>query len=315
MNWLNENKYRAYPFIRESPGFTSGIYTLHLPNEIILDAGFMVGSKGYFKYGVHHVYLDSIILSNGSVTYKVKAYSDDVDDQPIFGELLFTGTTSSGIQILSATNNEGCRGFLVTGGGYNSAGNLTLTVITKAAAEFEPARIQNLYKSRVNAINIANRERMSVGDCEVPASTPSTAVSWLDPTFTGQVIFTEGYNCNIETNLLSNSLTISAKLGAGKGTPCSGNSEEVIGNDAWYGELPITPEEITKVENGEILSGGPKCTDLIFQINGTTASESGNLQINGGRGVTIISKPDEHKLVIQLGCENLLLGCDTLAQI
>lgn len=129
------------------------------------------------------------------------------------------------------------------------------------ALPLEPALAQDLSRTYVRSINLANAPRVVVspspgcGDPPAEATGPATLVVGAT-CLGGDVALRAGYNAAIRQNDRDNSLRVSAVLDGGAGQPC--------------GEVPLGVE--SPPAGSTLLSGGPSCGDVITSVNGLSAA-------------------------------------------
>lgn len=147
--------------------------------------------------------------------------------------------------------------------------------------QIEPALVQTTdYLQTVNLGNVSRTYAYDV--CTTADFDPAGAVLPYAQAMRGPLRLREGYNCSIRQDDITNTITIAAALGAGQGEPC--------------GEVPLSADEQSLADDGELLSGGPKCSEIIATINGAGGR---NIRLKPGPGVTIERDPDDpHGLII-----------------
>jgi len=182
------------------------------------------------------------------------------------------------------------------------------TPIESQEAVVEPAVIQNLSRSVVSGINIANddRTRATPPNMKTEGGTNSDGCDpfkWpFNPGLTyvseqclmGDVRFKPGYNTIIISDATNNTITFRAALGTGEGQPC--NHETKL----FPAETGPTSEANTWDNN--LLEGGPICKEVARSVNGI-----GGPLINfvGGQGISIIPDPSKNKVIIDVDLKNM----------
>jgi len=164
----------------------------------------------------------------------------------------------------------------------------------------EPGRIQNLSKTFVRSVNLANTDRTRTTDPAGCSDSSDSAAYGEGTVFVhtvclqGAVRFKEGYNCAIRQEDNNNALVIGgAAGGGGDGEPCE--------------EVPLFPGE-EKPAGSPFFSGGPACGDVVTSINGKTGR---NLRIDAGPGFRInVASGDPHTLIVNATLDDFALCID-----
>lgn len=313
-DFLNVNACRSYPFLAQTTGLpVDGPLTLNnLPHAVIVDAGFIAGPRSRFEAGTHNVYLSSITRSGGTFTFVFECdapeligvpltFTRNVADEDYLTEHSDSGQDGFSLSGSASEQSIACNeplwtGYLVTGDlaelavflsgdGTVSAGDVPVTL--------EPASIINLAGSFVTSLSVANADRTRVTgaeDCDEPVwPYPTGGIYVYDRCILGNIVFKPGYNSVVRQNASDNSLTFLALVGAGEGEPCS--------------ELVLFGTE-TAPDGRVLLSGGPRCNDVLRSINGLGGPI---LNILSDLGANIIPLPEENKLVIDLDMTGLAI--------
>lgn len=147
--------------------------------------------------------------------------------------------------------------------------------------QIEPALVQTT--EYLQTLNLGNFNRTYAYDpCNTEDYDPPQVVLPYAQALRGPLRLREGYNCSIRQDDVTNTITIAAALGAGQGEPCA--------------EVPLSDDEQSLADDGELLSGGPKCDEIIATINGAGGR---NIRLKPGPGVTVERDPDDpHGLII-----------------
>lgn len=305
--WYNENENRAYPFLNNGD---------QPANRLIVDAGFVVGSKSRFKSGSHTIHLVAIrrqglffhldFESTAPGLFGVTlTFSRHAADGDFACEFVDSGTAglSASSDSLSQTNDRGpCdeplwSGFVVTGriDAFETLlpgdGSVTYDAIV------EPALVQNLSETFVSKFGVANADRTTVTNAEGCGDTtvPDEVVHVNYSCVVGDVVFSPGFNANVRQNIQDNSITIGAAVGDGAGQPC-----ETV--PKYVGEVPP--------EDSNLIEGGPRCNETIRSVNGVGGPM---LTLTAGRGVTVTSSPETNTLLVNVNMSGLSLCFDSIS--
>lgn len=312
-NWWNENRNRAYPFVAGTVRRPAdGPLTLrNLADDVVADAGFVVGVAGQFDAAEHAVWLDEIARDGDTFTLTFRSDAPGLDGVPLVFTrqagyaryaLEFADAGPPALGSASSTSAATCAGpawwgFLVTG----EAGALELLLPADGAvprgaggAVAEPATVQNLTGTYVAAVHLANQDR-----------TRATAPAGCDPyqwdfatggvitnavCLGGTVRFKAGYNAVITQSDTTNTITVGAAVGAGAGEPCA--------------EVPLWPGDGPPAGGGVLLTGGPGCGETLRSINGVGGPA---FTVTAGVGVSVTADPDGHRLVVDVDMSGLAL--------
>lgn len=324
--FYNDNRNRAYPFVQGTVGLaqhTSPNALKYLIDAAIVDCGFRPGPESGFVDGTDTVYLQQLSRA-GPVFFFVFASTAG----PLFGQnLTFTRTLGdpeyaleymeSGQPVSAGSDSAfdpasdfaDCAmplwsGFLVTGDLDALAAWITdgqTLTNTGGEAVVEPALVQNLAATFVEALAVANadRTRATAADgCTDPVwPFPTGIVYVVSRCVQGGVLLKPGYNCQVTQDDGSGTITIAAEVGAGAGQPCS--------------EVPLFPGE-TAPEGSSLLSGGLACNEVLRSINGIGGPV---FSLLAGNGVVITSDPESRTVVVDVNMINLATCFDGLSQV
>lgn len=183
------------------------------------------------------------------------------------------------------------------------------TPIESQEAVVEPSVIQNLARTVVSGINIANDDRTRATPPNMQTennpdgcppfewasgSLPDGHSYVAEQCLTGDVRFKPGYNAAIISDATTNTITFRTTLGAGEGQPC--NHETKL----FPTETGPIPADNTW--NNSLLEGGPICKEVARSVNGI-----GGPLVNfvGGQGVSIVPDPGKNKLIIDIDLTNM----------
>jgi hypothetical protein len=320
--FYNQNANRSYPFRTGTVAQPHGPLTLRrLPHAIVVDCGFVLYGPAGFVDGVHTVYLDRLRRQGDTFYFEFASDAPGLFRTPLVflrrlgGQdycLEFADSGDSDNEGFSASSQSSslpatCEetawsGFLVTG----KMAELELLlpvdgVIERGAggAVVEPALVQNLAGTYVARVGLANDDRTRVsapdGCPEVIFPYPTGTVHVYEPCLVGDIIFVPGYNAVIRQE--EGSIIFGAAVGAGDGEPCE--------------PAPLFAGEVPPA-GSQLLEGGPRCNDVLRSINGSGGRQ---FELTAGPGVTIVSVPEEHKVVIDVNMAGLVTCFDTVSDV
>jgi hypothetical protein len=305
--FLNANEGRAYPLQDVTPRtLTGGSGAVSLPDDAIVDFRCIVGLDATWGEDTDSVYLHSIAREfDGTLVFDFRATAYGLQGLALRftrspTALEFAVETVDAVEVVDGSSYGGIgpgtcgdallwTGTLVTG--RLAALQALVPVNTSvtaadAALPLEPALVQNLARTYVRSVNLANINRVHAaapaGCPTIPSSLYPIGAAIVTVTcISGDVIFRAGYNCDITQTAATNALTIGAGVGSGLGEPCN--------------EVPLYPGEAPPA-GSTLLSGGPACTEVITSVNGIVAA---NLQLVAGDGMQITtSATAPHTLVV-----------------
>lgn len=318
-NWLNSNANRSFPFLKDSVGLSDGPLTLlQLPNDIVVDAGFVMGPQSGFRHESHKVYLNRLYRVGDRFYFEFETdapyagaahltFSRHVDDEDLLTEHLDSGQT--GTSISGSTSEQDCdeplwSGYLIVGDMNSLALLLPVEgelVRSGDAAVIEPALVQSLAGAYVTSLNLANDDRTRVeapDDCDEVVFPFETGLTYIkERCLQDEIVVKAGYNAFVRQEAGDNSLTFGAGVGRGEGEPCN--------------EIPLFETELPP-DGGNLLTGGPQCNEVLRSING----KGGRLfNLTAKQGVTITSVPDENKLVVDVDMSGLALCFNSVSRV
>lgn len=270
-DWYNCNEFRAYPLQEQTQllMLLDATPTV-LPNSFLVDFGCVVGPAAVYNEAEDFVYLYKISRNSGTLTIVFRSTASELVEE----ELIFTRpedaedycfsesvwSAQSDPPLFECADPFLWEGFLVTG---RLAPLLDILadgeelIAPDNGLVVELTRVQNLLDRCVNTINLANAPRTHAtlpGGCEGSLPQEDTVDFIISAMcLVGDLRFKEGYNVSIAQSEESNSLTFSARVGAGAGRSCN--------EFPWY-------EGESSISGSTFYSGGPACGDLITQING-----------------------------------------------
>jgi len=311
--FYNDNEYRHYPFVFKQPD--------GLPDDLVVDCGFIMGLDSGFDADQHFVYLQHVIKTDTTIELEFRTTAPAAADFPIVFRRTFSEEDWTTEFALSVGGTAYCateamwEGFIVTGVMSTTVALMTVNSIFQLAQGtppvysrvVEPGRVQSLVKSYLRSISLANYQRIIIPPCEdgnIGITPPSADVIVNSRCLAGDVRFKPGFNCGINQLNYSNVITITAQKGVNAvgvtGDPeiCEYGSEIKL----YDTEIPPIINTVTN-ERSKFLSGGPACDQVITSINGLTAP---NVKIVGGAGIQILADTaDENTIVLKVS-DNLL---------
>jgi hypothetical protein len=293
--WLNDNEYRAYPFIPQDSIDVEPSGEI-LPADLIVDCGIIMGIEAEFDDASDYVYLHQIRRTVDAIEIELRTTAPGAEDYP----LVFTraldveewtyedvnaGVGSDSSSAYGCGESARWEGFLITGvltSILSQLGEGDTVTYTAGEWHLEPARIQNLKKAFLQSIGLANYDRTRWHpdpDCEEdPAGEREVIVR--EPCLNGPLRLKEGYNCSIRQEDVSNTITIGASIGAGAGLACN--------------EVPLYDGEVSP-DGATTLDGAATCTEVLKTINGVGGRV---IRLFGGQGIAVTASDDQPHTVI-----------------
>jgi hypothetical protein len=323
-NFFNDNRNRTFPFQQGTAGIStpaSGSVTMHqLPDEFIVDCGFVMGPESGFLEDEHTIFLYKISRASLNVfLFEFRSDASELAATPlIFSRNLSAAdyTTeflesdipeyiplSQSVSLsLSESQAAECgepfwSGYLVTGSMQAIVARLSIgdTIIRTSPAEtiIEPALIQNLNESQVVSVNIANGDRtraLRPDYCPPNEWNFNTGEIYVNrKCLQGDVKLRAGYNISLNQIALSNTIQLSASVNAGLGEPCE--------------EVKLFPGETPPIgAPNNLLAGDFYCNEVLRAINGL---QGPNLVIFAGSGVSITADQPTNTVLIDVDLVDL----------
>ena len=286
--FFNDNAHRRYPFV-STPEIESEAGSDQVPDSLVLDCGFtLCGYSGYDPTD-HSVWLDSLTWTDTTATLTFKTNAEGFAGTIVVftfdrggPEIQQAFADCSGTSLDELNVCEGqllWYGFVAVSGLEAAIAWASSSPKTLVAEQHtvEPALVVDLNQTYVRSVSLANRQRVRTTD-EPGAERPILVQSRC---LQGPLQFREGYNAQILYSSGANAVVISARTGAGLGEPC--------------GEVAQTAGEESP-DGGELLSGGPKCTEVIKSIAGLGGPL---IRMRGKGGIRVRrDTEDESKLLI-----------------
>jgi hypothetical protein len=299
LDFYNLSQHRKYPFTPDaSLSFNAGAYTLDW--RFILDCGFTLGGLSDFKMGYRpgdppqepdYVRLTKIERTSATEL----EFTFVASSMPLY-PFVFTRNVADGEGAVGYTEANSNPlygvGFLVTGDLSllvdPTSSHYIATDITPDAdgPEIEQSLIVATPRQAVTSINVGNLPRVKA---ETPQPTPVVKVVASD--LTDGITLEAGYNTALVPNMSTSQVEASAIVGAGKGEPC-GEIERYPGEDP---------------ETGALLSGGPKCNELVYTISGVTPTDGGDFIFRASNGLRVVTDNGNHKITIIANLEDVVV--------
>ena len=156
----------------------------------------------------------------------------------------------------------------------------------------EPPLVQ-VIGTVVESINLGNDDRTRVDSpagCD-PIDWPhSVGITHVESRcLQGPVRFKPGYNAIVRQDSRSNELIVSGSVGAGEGEPCE--------------EVKHFPDE-TAPPGSHLLSGGPRCNDVVRSLNGVGGR---SMNLVSGQGVDVTADPANHRVIVDANMNALAI--------
>lgn len=300
--WYNANQYRDFPFIykgyRPAVGDSLDDSGESLPRRAIVDFQCLFGPSARFVTednadARHVVYLYEIRRQDDVYSFEFRTNVSPADryalifDVPVAaGEGTIVQAEAVRIEEPESSDDGACdvafiwEGCLVLGFLADLAmANDDVRTFNELEWQVEPALVQTT--TFLQTISLANYDRThAYENCSDQDFAPVREVFPNSQCLTGPLRFKEGYNCTIRQDDAANALIISAVAGAGAGQPCE--------------EIKLYEDE--SLSSDGLLSGGPRCNEVITTLNGVGGRR---VRLIAGAGITVEPDPDDaHALVV-----------------
>lgn len=322
-NFFNDNANRTFPFILGTAGVrtppTGTVTMRQLPDDFIVDCGFIMGPESGFIEGQHQVYLYRISrIGVNSFSFEFRCDAPDLTDIPLIffrnltDDLYTTSFEESDIptaeaiseslsvsQAIGECGEPFWSGYLTTGDLAYVAARLgedeQITRENDNEAVVEPALIQNLNEAQLVSLSIANSDRtraLKPDGCQQYAWTFTTGENYVTyECMQGDIKLKAGYNVALTQNNATNTIQFSPTLNAGLGTPCE--------------DIPLFDAETPPVSStNELLAGDFYCNEVFRTINGL---QGPNLVFFAGNGISISANQGENSILIDINLVDLSL--------
>ena len=322
-NFFNDNANRTFPFILGTAGVRTpavGTVTMRqLPDDFIVDCGFIMGPESGFVEGQHRVYLQQIArIGANSFSFEFRCDAPNLADIPLVffrnltDDLYTTSFEESDIpttevvsESLSVSQTAGECGEPFWSG-YLTTGDLTAIADRLNADEkiikendnevlVEPSLIQNLNECQLVSLSIANGDRtraLKPDGCPQYDWTFNTGENYVTyECMQGDIRLKAGYNVALTQDNATNTIQFNPVQNAGLGTPC--------------GEIPLFDAETPPIgAENELLAGDFYCNEVFRTINGL---QGPNLVFFAGTGISIFADQGNNSITIDVSLVDLNL--------
>lgn len=281
-----------YPFISYSSFALSGGGGLALSKKMFVDAGFMLGLMAEFDVN-DTVYLYSVGVVAGSpavATFKFRSTASGltsyewVFEVPV--DVEFGCTVKVDVSLVGSPDPDRGNGFVTFGDLSELATLFTGTRTLTTPPVVEMALLQNLAKTYVRTLNLANdARRCPTPCCESSEAFPSnTFAAPNGQDINGSVTFKPGYNSTMSVDTITNTIILGATLNAGEGPACKDTIIDENGMNPDPDEFGVPYCE--------------SCDEFIRSINGRSVLD-GKLKLVGGSSFKIEPDPENHRIYIR----------------
>lgn len=322
----NDNRFRSYPFLKGEVGQSGSGSVENVPDNSIVDAGFIMGLTSGYVAGEHSIWLKSVSRSGDDVTFTFSSNAPGLSGKDMQFTLDVTSTDEYTIEYVEvaasafpddpysdsysySAEGEICdaepawSGFIVSGRLVDLEAVLSDGSTWSGEAAIEPALVQSTVGSYVSSINVGNSERT-----RVTAAEGCTSVEWDYPDsddavhiskmcIRGDVRIKAGYNAAISQVDFNNQIEVSAEVGAGEGVPCQ--------------EVPLFDGE-EPPDGSTLYTGGLRCSEVLRSINGIGGQ---SISFISGNGVQITPSPDQNKILLDINMNGLAVCYDEISAV
>lgn len=306
--FYSDNAHRAYPF-------TDVPTAAAIPEAAVVDFGVVAGLRALYVDAVSRVWLYRVARAGTTVTFEFRCdapgcegrallFERDLADPEYATSFAVDDVVPGGVGSSSSSSAgaDDCvddpvlEGFLVTGRMAALADFLAdgaEWTDPAAVQTVEPALVQNLARTYVRQVSLANQDRTKVdppdGCPTSSAAGPEDRLRVNATCLTGELKVKEGYNCSVRVTRQDNSITISGQVGAGEGEACE--------------EVPLYPGEASP-DGGLLLTGGPRCDEILKSVNGVGGRV---VRIQAGGGVRVVPGESPHTLIVEADLHGMAL--------
>ena len=291
LDFYNEGMHVAYPFVDSDP-FMFGAGVVTLPQGAIADAGFLFGIDAEFDHDSHRVWLESIERNGTTITLTFNTDAPELSSEDMEINVDTSDAVGTTHDFTLSAALDKVHGYLVVGDldalTAQLVNGVNYSTDTIKAPRIEPANLQSLRDSYLQSLTVYTDNRHIVtsptgcGPAESSSPAESDDSILIGTILSGDVVFVEGYNATILVSERASSITIGAGLGYGAGRQCE--------------EIPYEFGDLSSP--GSLLTGGDRCADLLYTINGIRPDSSGRFVIEGSYGIVVTPYPDMNKIII-----------------
>jgi hypothetical protein len=327
-NFFNDNLNRTFPFEVGTAGIStpaSGIFTmLQLPDDVVVDCGFIMGPESGYEEGVHTIYLYKISkVSATQLNYEFRCDATALATSPLIFTRQLSDTdyltefqesdipeyapASQSLSLSESQIDVVCgepywSGYLTTGSVSSLSARLSVgdTVTRSATTDVlvHEALVQNLNESQAVSINIGNADRtraLRPVDCAPNEWDFTTGEIYIKrECLQGDIVFSRGYNLSLSQTDATSTIQFGATINAGEGVPCT--------------EVKLFDEEMPPIgASNDLLEGDFYCNQALRTINGLQGPD---FTFFAGTGVSITVNPVTQCLIIDVNLIDLSL-CTT----
>lgn len=275
--FYNLNANITYPFVTTGTDTFQFITGGVMPNGLIVDCGFTVGSRLEYDPEVGAVYLHSIKRNGDNLEFRFRVRPNDGtervfifvrDKSAAFGTTDYseaTGGPNYGVGFLVTGDLADFHATLVDG---EEKALMIYTVpgyLDTYEATVEPSLIVSLKDHPVLTVSVGNMLRIDeqlCGDCGTPAAIDNTTVKLQAAAsqMVGSVRIRPGYNIAVTADEQDDAITLAAVKGEGLGEVCDNDIVRYV---------------------GDVPDLGDRCRDFIFTIAGISPNDNGAFQLEG----------------------------------
>lgn len=344
-DWLNQNSHRFYPFVPTVDfAVSSGAFD---GKSAFTDAGFTLGISSAFAYARDLIYLERYYKSSGIVRFVFRLRYGDAatyeamqcyewvfefpDDAPFGATVYAIPTRIEEFDLIGEENPELGLGF-VTVGDLDTAlvGAVDGDISFTQTPAIEPAALQSNVDTFVNAIQLANEERLCPPAC-CPSSSSSSSQSRSSDSSSSDSSSSEEPE---PPSSSSSSPTDCEDPVPPEPSELDAPTRMVLPDGRFVGDVKLKPgfncritinetQNTVNIQSGLERGEGMQCEDLRTDDEGNLVPETCRdcsgmvyavenhgaaveaLQLVGGPGVLVLPDADNHRIVVRLEEEGI----------